>query len=195
MDTKLVDNNLNFIIQLSPIDYLGDTQIKLDFYLPNINRRQFDALSIFLGKTYELIKDEKVNPDVFVVDWENYLRKSLGELAFLEELKKFEAFVERTLLTAEIYCYNTNEFYNYLEDQEKLKSLGLNLENIKNELKGFILFICALFRYIRGQERKSVLGLFITSLALSEWKGLHKKSMQGQKTQEKKRSKASMEKI
>ena len=46
MDTKLVDNNLNFIIQLSPIDYLGDTQIKLDFYLPNINRRQFDALSI-----------------------------------------------------------------------------------------------------------------------------------------------------
>lgn len=185
----VIDNDLNVILNLSPTTYKGDKPINLDFFLERINRKQFNNISLFLGAVYEIIKDNGVNPDVLVIDWEFLLRNKLGDEVFSQEIVKFESFFERTLLTTHAFCPQNNKFYEMAKQEAELvDDLGLDMEAIKNELKGLMLFFSALYRYMRGETRQVVLGLLATSKTLSEWKDSHKKSMQEPKKRERKKS-------
>lgn len=167
-----IDNNLNLILTLHPFS----VKEPIEIYLPCINSQQFQGIENMLGATYTLIKQD-INPDVFVVDWSIKLKEALKD-NYIQELNKFEAFYQRLLLTAELYNANDNIFYKMVTDKDKLVELGIFDDVVENDFKGLLLFILALWRYIRGTTRESVLGLFVTSLTLSEWKDSHKKSTQ-----------------
>ena len=132
------------------------------FYIDFIDKHRLQVASTFLGEIYSLISENRVNPDVFVIDWPILLK------SHIEKIDEFISHIFNTSLM------NADGFL--IEMAKPLPGLLKELEkhhideDILIQIKGLILFICALCRYSTKQTLKNVEGLFYTYKTASEWK-------------------------
>ncbi|EGV1470909.1 hypothetical protein JF110_001634 [Campylobacter jejuni] len=182
MDKKLIDGNYNFVIPLE--NSKGDT---LEVFLPFIPKVNVDRISNILGLIFDKLQ-KGLNPDVFIVDnlriTEELIKLNYSEEAFSKVKLDLEAFIERSLLTA-VVLKPTGELIDYPAIN---KNDDYWDDSCYDSLRGFILFILALWRYIPVKRKTTLLGHFIVCQSLSEWKSLHKKSSVEQKDLETKES-------
>ncbi|HDZ5024791.1 TPA: hypothetical protein RTG57_001741 [Campylobacter jejuni] len=175
---KMIDGNYNFVIPLE--NSRGDT---LEVFLPFIPKINVDRVAPVLGLIFDKLQ-KGLNPDVFIVDnasiIDELIQSNYDENKIHKIKLDLEAFIERSLLTAVILKPN-GQFVDYpaLTDDDDFWD-----NSCYDSLKGFLLFILALWRYMPVKRKTTLLGHFIVCLSLSEWKSSLKKSSPEQNIQD-----------
>lgn len=148
--------NYNFVIPY----FIDDNELNYA-YIPQPNKILFDSVSSILGYFYTKIRSGNLLPEVFVMDYEAICDEIIEQNNLNPNTKtKLNNFLEKMLISS-----------NLIDD--KLNIVNFNDVKLDDEtltiIKGYALFISALFRYTPAQIRMSVLGQLITSQEISAY--------------------------
>lgn len=177
MAKLLINDKCNFVI---PLENSVGEEFKV--FIPHIPKSNVDSIAEVLGELFSRLQ-KGLNPDVFIEDNQLIINSIIENLCKDNEEDKLRlqslinSFIERSLLTAEV-LFPDGEFISYPSiSKDKIDWDG----SCFNTLRGYLLFIQALWRYTPVKTKTTFLGPFIVYQSLSEWQSSLKKSCQEQK--------------
>lgn len=146
--------NYNFVVPI-----MSDKGEELKFYVPQPIEKELRSIAHILGYLFTKIRAEQIDIMMFIKDWRIFAEEFCERLENGEgKLRALDAFIERSLLGADIY----NECGDKIEKEITAEE--------REFFEGSLVFMSALYRYSPTYIKNQELGDYFTSLTSTEFK-------------------------
>lgn len=176
-----IDKLLNIDFQFDVVNDDGEVT-KARVFVPQPAEAVMSDMVWFLKHIYSQYK-KGLEADIIVTDYKELIKEANGNYeGALNNLER--------ILTGSNFFIN-GKFIDY-NNAKEMEEANIGEDEIEN-IKGSLVFIYALYRYISKGAKIAFMKPFNTSASITEWKTLHRKPLQGQSSLTKKKSRLTIE--